>query len=206
MTAPLDVDQWLAEVRAIARDAPKALLAWADMAARHMEAKGRALALSRVGHRGLAESVDGYSNRAAGSVLIILTAGDVRDPDVRAMARVQDEGSGYLPGGEIRPRYAKYLAIPLPAAKAADMANTPWHLHPKSQVRLLRLRSRDGYLVLLNGEPFYVFVRSVVLRGTRYLRDAFDEGVEVLQKAIGGLEVRMLIKDAPALSSAMGAR
>lgn len=40
-------------------------------------------------------------------------------------ARVQEEGSGYLPGGVIRPRKAKALAIPMGPAKTASGAGRP---------------------------------------------------------------------------------
>ncbi|MGA0068726.1 MAG: hypothetical protein ACO3PB_04625 [Miltoncostaeaceae bacterium] len=165
-----------------------------------MQEQGRINALARVRRPTLAASVKASANSIGGEILIVLEAGESRDPDVRAMARVQDEGSGYLPGGEIRPRYAKYLAIPLAPAKAAGQDNTPWHLHPKAEVKLWRMRSRDGYVVTLGGVAYYLLVRSVVLKGTRYLMDAFTEGAADMIRTFKGGDVRLFLYGAPGLT------
>lgn len=198
--APMTMQEWVEDVRRLATDAPPAILAYANQVAARMQTQGRINALTRVRRPTLAASVHAQANSIGGEILIVLEAGESRDPDVRAMARVQDEGSGYLPGGEIRPRYARYLAIPLAPAKASGMNKTPWHLHPKSETKLWRMKSRDGYVVTLGGVAYFLLVRSVVLKGTRYLMDAFTEGAADMIRAFGGGDVRVFIRGAPGLT------
>lgn len=169
-----------ADIHRRAADVPQHMQSFVDRIAAEMREAGARNALLRVGHPGLAASVSARGFNAAGAWFVTLEAGDARDPAVKAMARVQDEGSGYLPGGRITPRYAKFLAIPTQAAKAAGFGNTPWHLHPRRDVRWIPRRAGEGFVLILNGIHMYTLVRSVILRPTWYLRDAFVSVAETV--------------------------
>lgn len=96
-------------------------------------------------------------------------------------ARVQDEGSGYLPGGVVSPRAGRNLAIPL-TAKARNMWPRDW-----PQKDLFVSRSKLGNLLLREsngGRPQYLLRESVTIIGTNYISDANKEATPNVPKII----------------------
>lgn len=119
----------------------------------------------------LLDSVDAEIKRDGSVLEVWLTVGE--DSPAGAYAKVQDEGSGYLPGGVIRPRRAKYLAIPMPIGRGTAGPQSPRDL-PEGEVQWVP-RQGGGFFVIYGGELLFVLVPEVRLQPTHYAKDAFDE-------------------------------
>lgn len=107
-----------------------------------------------------------------GSVVgIVLTVGE--DSPAGAYAKVQDEGSGYLPGGVIRPKNGQYLAIPMPIGRGTSGPQSPRQLPEADTLWIPRVGG--GFYVIHGGQLLFVLVPEVRLLPKRYAMDAFED-------------------------------
>ena len=86
-------------------------------------------------------------------------------------ARTQEEGA------TIRPKNARYLAIPLDPGPAVTGAGVSRYNSPRQVPGLSVRRSSGGNLSLVDdtGRPWYVLRKSVRIRGKFYLKRALNE-------------------------------
>lgn len=112
-------------------------------------------------------------------------------------ARVQDEGTGYLPGGRIVPRKKAALTIPVSdearGKKARDFGN---RIEPISNWLARESGTTTGALVERSGRNLithYLLRQSVVLKGRHYVTDAVEEASPKVAALVGD-QVDILIK------------
>lgn len=116
-------------------------------------------------------------------------------------SKVQEEGSGYLPGGVVRPKNGRFLAIPADTT-AAGVSR---YASPRDVPDLKFVPTRGGAGGMLvrdipgrgksgrgaRTEIVYWLVRSVTIKGKFFLRDGLDEGgkglTERLQRRVKAL-------------------
>jgi hypothetical protein len=174
--AALTLDELPGALLALGERAQTALGQYAAKVAQRMAADAATFAQARVGGS-LARSVEPLVEFHPDAIRAGFIAG--RTEPVIRYARVQDEGSGYLPGGVIRPRFMEYLRIPVPGSRARERfpGGPLTLLHDSEGMKFFRLRARDGWLMVYRGEPLWILVRTVRLRATNYGRDAHDAEV-----------------------------
>ena len=85
-------------------------------------------------------------------------------------AKVQEKGSGYLPGGVIRPKTKKYLTVPIGKTKGRA-ANFPNAFIIKSKKGNLLIVERSGSGI----KPLFVLRKSVKIPPTKWLSIPFDQ-------------------------------
>lgn len=102
-------------------------------------------------------------------------------------AKVQEFGSRYLPGGRIKPKKGKYLAVPLgvEGRRAAREANGDIR---KLNLKLIVTKAHKLFLVREQKKlTRYLFqlVKFVILPPRPYLRPSFEATKPAIQKKIG---------------------
>lgn len=86
-------------------------------------------------------------------------------------ARIQDEGSGYLPGGVIKPKNKEYLTIPLGKTKGRA-ANFPKAFIVRSKKGNLLIAERKGKKGI---KPLFKLQKSVKLEPTGWFSDTIED-------------------------------
>lgn len=103
-------------------------------------------------------------------------------------ARVQEEGSDYLPGGVVRPRNARLLAIPVgPALTGRGLPRYPSaRMAPRLEWRPVGPGGRAAGLLVhtQTGEVWYVLTPWVRIHGVHYLLDAVEQVAGELPDAL----------------------
>ena len=139
-------------------------------AAAEAEALGKlnATRLLRVRTGRLRNSIIGDALQQQEGWLLRLRAGNLQDV---VYARTQEEGA------TIRPKNARYLAIPLDPGPAVTGAGVSSYNSPRQVPGLSVRRSSGGNLSLVDdtGRPWYVLRKSVRIRGKFYLKRALNE-------------------------------
>lgn len=139
-------------------------------AAAEAEALGKlnATRLLRVRTGRLRNSIIGDALQQQEGWLLRLKAGNLQDV---VYARTQEEGA------TIRPKNARYLAIPLDPGPAVTGAGVSRYNSPRQVPGLSVRRSSGGNLSLVDdtGRPWYVLRKSVRIRGKFYLKRALNE-------------------------------
>ena len=143
-----------------------------------MEAKAKQNASARLRVRSglLRRSIQGTVEEVEGNLSVVLKAGGGTSR-VR-YAAVQEEGTRILPGGALKPKRGRNLAIP------TDRALTPSGVSKGGPRRFnnLRFALLGGKKALVDkdsGEVYFWLVREVRFKGKKFLRDAFDEVFEI---------------------------
>ena len=163
---------------------PQIMLAGGAEAALEGErmAKMNATTLLRVRTGRLRGSVSTNAKITGPDVMITFKAGGMGGRGPVPYGRVQEEGSGYLPGGAITPKRGKFLAIPM--GPALTPAGVPRFRSPRDVPGLRFQLVRGGAMGRLvrdvggrnsRAETWFLLVRRVVLRPRRYLLRARNE-------------------------------
>lgn len=182
--ASLTLEELPGALLALGTRTQTALARYGAVVARRMADDAAAFAGARVGGS-LARSVEPLVEFGReGAVRAGFVAGRT-EPTVR-YARVQDEGSGYLPGGVIRPRFMEYLRIPINGARTRHPGGPLTLLHDPQGMRWIPLRARDGWLLVYRGVPSWILVRSVRIKPTHYGRDAMAAEVRRVDADLSG--------------------
>jgi len=114
------------------------------------------------------------------------------------VARIRDEGTGYLPGGVIQSkRPGGNLAIPI-----SDEAKRTVGLYPRdwAKGRLFSLISKKGNLLLVEAlnkksiKVHYKLQPTVKQEGTHYLAASLPESTKIATEELGS-EIRVTLKD-----------
>ncbi|MFH1738821.1 MAG: hypothetical protein ABIH23_07415 [bacterium] len=101
-------------------------------------------------------------------------------------ARVRDEGTGYLPGGAIKPKTKKNLAIPISDEAKRTVGLWPRHW-AKDRLFLLKTKRGGAFLAERTGgtreDPgliiHYKLQREVRQEGTHYIRASLPEATRI---------------------------
>jgi len=109
-------------------------------------------------------------------------------------ARIQDEGSGYLPGGVIRPRNMKALAVPIGPLRSVGEWPRAW---PRDALTFVPRGNKPPLLVEIKKKmtgrkgkkvevetwiPRYVLLKSVRITGKPYMEPAADASLPGLER------------------------
>lgn len=178
----------------VARVLVPAAAAEAATAALEMERGSKDLATARLRVRtgNLRRSITTTSEIRGDSVVLTHRAGGgVRDV---VYAAIQEYG------GTVTPRHGKYLAIPV--GRALTPAGVPRYHSPRQVHGLQFRRSGGGNLVAglpvgKGGKRFDVLfwlVKSVTIRGKRYLRDPFERVAADMPQRIADAMVTRLVQ------------
>lgn len=100
-------------------------------------------------------------------------------------AKVLEKGSGYLPGGKIRPKRAKALTIPLPGVKG-KASNYPNAFLIKSKAGNTLLVERRGAEGI---RPLFVLKKSVKIPAFHWLSDPIKEMTPDLKRSLRPAEI-----------------
>lgn len=128
---------------------------------------------SRGGLAGLSSSIFGWMIDAEN---LLAAMGVPSNSPAAAYAYIQNEGSGYLPGGVIKPVRAKRLAVPV-----SDEAKR--YTSPRDMRNLTLIHLNNGRMILatVNGEnvtTHWVLQPYVYLKPTHW----FDHGVKLAEE------------------------
>jgi hypothetical protein len=177
-------EEMLQELQAAALGWPDRLLALGAGLAEEGRGLGALLAAERVytgrsGRGTLGRSIRGRATAGPSVVEVEWTAGEAGTP-AADYARVQELGTAGLPGGGIRPRRGRFLAIPTALATAGGLTSPREVQNP----RWIPRKAGGWFVVGPAGVLFVLHPGPITLPAKGYLRDAVAEVVRVVPQRL----------------------